>query len=280
MNMKKQLVCMAALCLVALQACEEDRVYLWSGTCGAEGDGSNLTWEEVGTRYYGFRPKASALTISGQGEMADYNSGNGSFWSKAIVRVFLEPGMTNIGADAFGGCNGLTSVTIPEGVTSIGSRAFFGCRSLTSVTIPEGMTSIGYEAFEECASLTSITFPEGVTNIESSAFFGCRSLTSVTIPEKVTSIESGTFEYCSALTSVTIGKGVEEIEGRAFRHCENLEEITVQATTPPAIDKQGYFPTFEGVDKDIPVYVPASSINAYINSDWGEVFSNILPSWR
>ena len=128
---------MAALCLVALQACEEveDRVYLWSGTCGAEGDGSNLTWELVGTRSdYDHDPKACTLTISGQGEMAD-----GSPWGEeAIVQVFLEPGMTNIGSYAFSHCNGLTSITIPESVTSIGEDAFSYCSSLTSVTIPEG----------------------------------------------------------------------------------------------------------------------------------------------
>ena len=42
---------------------------------------------------------------------------------------------TIIGRNAFGGCSGLTSVTIPNSVTSIGIRAFFGCTGLTSVTI-------------------------------------------------------------------------------------------------------------------------------------------------
>ena len=177
MNMKKQLVCMAALCLVALQACEENRVYLWSGTCGAEGDGSNLTWELVGTRSdYDHDPQACTLTISGQGEMAD-----GSPWRKeAIVRVFLEPGMTNIGDEAFYRCYDLTSITIPESVTNIGEWA--------------------------------------------------------------------------------------------FGDCQNLEEITVRAAIPPSFVVSPFY----GVDKDIPVYVPANSINAYINSDWGKVFRNFF----
>lgn len=61
------------------------------------------------------------------------------------------------------------------GIDAKSLNAFLGCSGLTSVTIPKGVTSIGY-AFRDCSDLTSVTIPEGVTRIESNAFRGCNNL--------------------------------------------------------------------------------------------------------
>lgn len=104
--------------------------------------------------------------------------------------------VTSIGNYAFGGCESLTSITIPSGVTSIGERAFSYCEKLTKITMPSGVLSIGDRAFWGCRSLTSVTIPDGVTSIGDQVFAGCGDLT-ITIPKSITSIEIWAFYGCN-----------------------------------------------------------------------------------
>ena len=197
-----------------------------SGECGAEGD--NLTWT---------LDSDGVLTISGEGEMANYGD-TPTPWGRqrdTIVAVVMETGVTSIGNSAFLWFSNLASVTIPDSVTRIGEYAFYSCDSLTSITIPDSVTSIGGNAFQGCSSLTSVTIQDGVTSIGDSAFWGCSSLTSITIPGSVTSIGECAFEDCSSLTSVTIQDGVTSIGGSAFWGCSSLDNLTL----PDSIESIG-----------------------------------------
>ncbi|MDR3602818.1 MAG: leucine-rich repeat protein [Desulfosporosinus sp.] len=121
--------------------------------------------------------------------------------------------VTSIGATAFRGCTGLTSISISQGVTSIGGEAsahgfasfgaFQSCTGLTSISIPQGVTSIGASVFGDCTGLTSISIPQGVTNIGDAAFSGCTGLTTISIPQGVTSIGNAAFYGCIGLASIT-----------------------------------------------------------------------------
>ena len=187
-----------------------------NGTCG-----DNLTWT--------LNTKDSTLTISGTGEMTnyDYSPAPWSDYKSYIKYVTIEDGVTSIGDIAFSDCYGLTSVIIPNSVTSIGDAAFGWCSSLTSVTLGKNLTSIGDYAFEYCSSLRSITLGNSVTSIGYYAFQSCSSLTSINIPNSMTSIGGWAFLSCSGLTSVTIGNSVTSIGNGAFYYCSSLTSITI-----------------------------------------------------
>ena len=71
---------------------------------------------------------------------------------------------------------GSSNSIIPDGVTSIGAYAFYGRSGLTSITIPDSVTSIGYCAFENCTGLTRVILGNSVESIEFWAFSGCTGL--------------------------------------------------------------------------------------------------------
>ena len=144
-----------------------------------------------------------------------------------LTSITIPNSVTNIGNEAFYGCTGLTSISIPESVTSIGERAFYGCTGLTSITIPNSVTTIGNSAFYGCTGLTSITIPNSVTSINNYAFEGCTGLTSITIPNSVTSIGNWAFDGCTGLTSISIPESVTSIGNRAFAYCSGLTSITI-----------------------------------------------------
>ncbi len=227
-----------------------------SGNCGK--DGSNVTWT---------LDSAGLLTISGTGEMADYESKTDSAsgeeittapWGNQAKTVVIGDGVTGIGAAAFYGCSGLTSVTMGSNVTDIWDGAFSGCTGLTGIVLPGSVTSIGEYAFSNCESLTAIEIPEGVTTLGNSAFFGCDNLkevrynaraaanltglsgafrsagasvggVKVMFGESVEKIPSNLFCNCESLTSVTIGSNVTSIGDNAFLDCKGLVEINYNA---------------------------------------------------
>ena len=227
-----------------------------SGNCGK--DGNNVTWT---------LDSAGLLTISGTGEMADYESKTDSAsgeeittapWGNQAKTAVTGDGVTGIGAAAFYGCSGLTSVTMGSNVTSIGESAFRGCMGLTGIVLPGSVTGIGEYAFSNCESLTAIEIPEGVTTLGNSAFFGCDNLkevrynaraaanltglsgafrsagasvggVKVIFGESVEKIPSNLFCNCESLTSVTIGSNVTSIGDNAFLDCKGLVEINYNA---------------------------------------------------
>ena len=219
-------------------------------------------------KYKGTMPTNTIIVVNG-GTKGIADAAFGS--CVGLTSITIPNSVTNIGMYAFQGCTDLTTITIPNSVTSIEGFAFHGCTGLTSITIPNSVTSIGQNAFSLCTGLTSITIPNSVTSIRASAFDGCSGLTSITIPNSVTNIGQEAFRDCSGLTSITIPNSVTSIGWTAFYGCSGLTSITCEASTPPNC----YFDCFNNVKKNIPIYVPANSIEAYKAANGWKDFTNI-----
>ena len=173
-------------------------------------------------------------------------------------------------------------VVIPESVpyngdvysvTTIGENAFSGCSGLTSVTIPNTVTTIGNNAFCGCSGLTSIVIPSSVTSIGEGAFWGCRGLTSLSIPNSITSISDYTFYKCIGLTSITIPNSATSIGEGAFADCTNLMSVTSNITEPYSINSNVF--STETYRKGI-LYIPAGTEKLYIRFDGWREFLNIM----
>ena len=192
--------------------------------------------------------------------------------------------ITEIGYEAFSGCDKMLTITIPNSVTAIGNDAFYQCNSLPAITLPKNLTSIGRWAFSNCKALTEVEIPQSVTTINDYAFQGCTSLTEVTIPQSVTTFGSGIFNDCASMKTFngkyatsdhlalvvdgvlnsfalgsgdieyTIPTGVTEISSSVFSNSTILGKLTI----PAAVTKVGVA-AFYNCDKLTELVVEDSS---------------------
>ncbi len=212
------------------------------GTCGENGD--NLTWS--------LDTDTGVLTISGTGDMADYDDGdNAAPWSEyvdAVRSAVIESGVTSIGECAFFFDYLLTSVAIGDDVTRIGENAFT-LTALENVHIPASVTEIGAAAFvclvvSEDEDLTptigsftvdpaseSFCAQDGVLYDKDKTTliqYPCAKADSAfVIPGTVTAIGDAAFMLSIHLQSVTVPDSVTEIGAGAFEQCLFLEGITL-----------------------------------------------------
>lgn len=138
------------------------------GNCGAKGAEEQVTWSltENSTQAGTY-----TLTLSGNGDMADYTSaattpwnqylgalsdgagtttsterGNGSqtFYKITAVEFAAGSNITHIGDYAFA-YTMIENISFPEGVTSIGKNVFLWSNWLKSVDIPSTVTNLNYD---------------------------------------------------------------------------------------------------------------------------------------
>ncbi len=153
--------------------------------------------------------------------------GNGAFTAiNSIEKVYMGPGVTSIGSEAFFECKSLNVVVLPETLAELGSSAF-SYTGITAITIPRKITSLPEQVFEGCENLSEVTLHDDIETIGNHAFYTCSSLTSITLPDGLLSIEEWAFHQCKALTEINLPDGLEFIGDCAFNNCVELKEVTL-----------------------------------------------------
>ena len=230
------------------------------------------------------------LTISGQGEMDDFNMFSNTAWRKyykEISSVVIDRGVKSIGDWSFNMCSNLKTVTFLGDVSCIGEQAFGSCTNITEIIIPESVETIKDFAFSGC-SFETIMIPENVSDLSISAFTNCHNLQSINvdgsnptycdidgvlfdkevktiltypcgregdylIPSGVQHISERAFFRCYGLASVSIPEGVKSIGAIAFANCKNM----IFEKLPESLESIGGN-SFENCYRLSPVTIPSN----------------------
>lgn len=250
----KLLLLCVAIATIMCALCFSLNAVNYSGKCGGEGDGSNITWS--------FDTDTGLLKFEGTGKMANYGP-DGAFpspwyfnYTNNIRSVEIGEGITSIGSCAFYRCVNLASTVIPEGVTTLGDSAFSACRSLKEIYIPSTVEKIGTRTFSWFVGLEKITVSENnpvfhsdgnciietatktlltgcntsviptdgsVTTIGDNAFSGCNGLSSIVIPDCITSIGECPFVFCNSNLTVIFpmdsASYIHDVQSNYYNNC-------------------------------------------------------------
>lgn len=182
-----------------------------------------------------------------------------------------ESAVTEIGEEAFSGCNALGDLTLPTTLTKIGSLAFKNCLSIRKIVIAEGNKNIdvAMDAFEGCVRLLKITIPSTMETLPIEAIAACPGVRSIDIaannpyfssdgliiynanktelffysktitPENgeytpidsVVKIRGGAFRNNDKIKVLNIGKNIEEIGDYAFAGMSMLTTVNFEDST-------------------------------------------------
>ena len=176
-------------------------------------------------------------------------------------RALVPPGVTAIGANAFSGAEGMSSVSLPISVTSVsfsfsqltnlGHFTYCGAKTKSDLQMRDNQInqcpspasgsgdgivacSAGYftianhvvTANTECSGLASL--PTGVTSISDDAFYNDAALTSIVIPQSVNAIGAHSLQGTS-MTELVLPDAISGIEDSTFYGMQHLIQITIPA---------------------------------------------------
>ena len=138
-----------------------------------------------------------------------YKGSKGKKTSTLLKTLKLPASLVEIGDQAFGCCDALTSVVFAKNseLAELGGQAFTACFHLKEIALPDSLQRIGEQAFALCFDLKKADLGQALTKIDREAFHSCSSLVSLTVPDTLTEIGENILEDHGEKLVVTCGEG-------------------------------------------------------------------------
>ena len=171
-----------------------------------------------------------------------------------LTSITLPDGITHIGAHAFDGCTGLTSIKIPNSVeNSVCRISDLQAMQIAQVEAPAWFFDVQESDWPSCPKYLQTLTVNGAelndnvygviqrsnktlqalnvsnitnTSLADEAFKGFYNLRTLTLPSNLERIGYMAVAGCKNLQSIDIPAPVEEIEQSAFEDCRSLKSIT------------------------------------------------------
>ena len=171
--------------------------------------------------------------------------GAGAFSGVEGLKEIIIPGTVKVvQADAFSYNADIEKVTIMNGVEIIGDSAFAFCRNLKEITMPDSVVSMGSSVFGNCTSLTSVKLSNNIPRLKVGVFQAC-PITSLELPEKLEYIEQNAF-IGADINTMEIPANVTYIASGAFNYCSNLYNLTINEANSNFVIEEGILYSLDG----------------------------------
>lgn len=253
--------------------------------------------------------KGTTYLVTRIGKMAFYHASQ-------LQRVTIGENVKIIDEQAFAVCRNLSQVVIGENVDSILLNAFAsGTSKIKVLDIPKNvkfienksLSAYSLEAINvhpDNANYTSVDgvlfnkqknylqefprskattymIPDCVDTIGNLAFASNHNIVSISFSpnSQLKHIEKEAFMGCVFMQRLELPTSLQSIEERAFNGCSSLEAITSLNPTPPVMSAWYSYneQVFGSVSHDIPLFVPAESVELYDAAPQWDRFATILP---
>jgi len=207
-----------------------------------------------------------------------------------LTEVILPNNLKGIQNDAFRGCTGITSLTIPASVTDLSPSFISYANSLAFIDVAsgnatyksvdgvlfsiDGKTLVKYPGGKDAIFYQT---PAGVETIGENAFAGITILQSIIVGEGVETLKGTAFLNAKDIRSIILPSTLTFVGGSSLGGCEKAVQLICLAVNPPFLESQGdvngtfWDSSFKGLG------VPAESVAEYlkkidVGAGWGNYF--------